>query len=140
MTVKDTRPIRDKNFQHMCANEILEYLQRRHFKYPVLIKTLQSPTNKEFQTIFIFLINDVIDPQFQWGRAGRKMEDDIILLLRDHKYRSVDSISKSSLAAVGSLHSWPNVLAMLHWLVNLSRVSFIQPPFCTNHISDSTLS
>ncbi|KAF8758374.1 Ran-interacting Mog1 protein [Rhizoctonia solani] len=95
MAVKDTRPIRDKSFQLMCANE-------------------------DFQTIFIFLINDVIDPNFQWGRAGRKMEDDIILLLKDHRYRSADTISKSSLAAVGSMHAWPNVLAMLHWLVNLS--------------------
>ncbi|CAE6408116.1 unnamed protein product [Rhizoctonia solani] len=120
MAVKDTRPIRDKTFQHMCANEVLDYLQQRQFKYPITLKTLTSPTNKDFQTIFIFLINDVIDPNFQWGRAGRKMEDDIILLLKDHRYRSADTISKSSLAAVGSMHAWPNVLAMLHWLVNLS--------------------
>lgn len=122
MTVKDTRPIRDKSFQLMCANEVLDYLQQRQFKYPITLKTLLSPTNKDFQTIFIFLINDVIDPQFQWGRAGRKMEDDIILLLKDHRYRSADAISKSSLAAVGSMHAWPNVLAMLHWLVNLSQL------------------
>ncbi|KAF8710786.1 HEC/Ndc80p family, partial [Rhizoctonia solani] len=120
MAVKDTRPIRDKSFQLMCANEVLDYLQQRQFKYPITLKTLTSPTNKDFQTIFIFLINDVIDPNFQWGRAGRKMEDDIILLLKDHRYRSADTISKSSLAAVGSMHAWPNVLAMLHWLVNLS--------------------
>ncbi|QRW14785.1 HEC/Ndc80p family domain-containing protein [Ceratobasidium sp. AG-Ba] len=120
MPVKDTRPIRDKAFQAACQRDILEYLQQRQYKYPVTIRTLQSPTTKEFREIFIFLINDVIDPHFQWGRAGRKIEDDILLLLKDHKYRAVDSISKSSLAAVGTMHAWPAVLAMLHWLVNLS--------------------
>jgi kinetochore protein NDC80 len=138
MAVKDTRPIRDKTFQHMCANEVLDYLQQRQFKYPITLKTLTSPTNKDFQTIFIFLINDVIDPNFQWGRAGRKMEDDIILLLKDHRYRSADTISKSSLAAVGSMHAWPNVLAMLHWLVNLSLVSMLGPQNSTiSHYSIS---
>ncbi|CUA72327.1 putative kinetochore protein NDC80 [Cryptococcus neoformans var, neoformans B-3501A] [Rhizoctonia solani] len=106
----------------MCANEILDYLLQRQFKYKLTLKTLLSPTGKDFQTIFIFLINDVIDPNFQWGRAGRKMEDDIILLLKDHRYRSADALSKSSLATVGSLHNWPHALAMLHWLVNLSLV------------------
>ncbi|EUC67138.1 kinetochore protein NDC80, putative [Rhizoctonia solani AG-3 Rhs1AP] len=120
MSVKDTRPIRDKTFQLMCANEILDYLQQRQFKYKLTLKTLLSPTGKDFQTIFIFLINDVIDPNFQWGRAGRKMEDDIVLLLKDHRYRSADALSKSSLTTVGSLHTWPHALAMLHWLVNLS--------------------
>ncbi|CAE6460134.1 unnamed protein product [Rhizoctonia solani] len=117
---KDPRPVRDKTFQLMCANEVLDYLQQRQFKYPITLKTMLSPTNKDFQTVFIFLINDVIDPNFQWGRAGRKMEDDIILLLKDHRYRAADTISKSSLTAVGSMHTWPHVLAMLHWLVNLS--------------------
>ncbi|KAG8758825.1 kinetochore-associated Ndc80 complex subunit ndc80 [Ceratobasidium sp. 428] len=120
MPVKDTRPVRDKTFQSMCQHDILQYLQQRQYKYPVTLRTLQSPTTKEFREIFIFLINDVIDPNFQWGRAGRKIEDDVILLLRDHRYRAVDSISKSSLTAVGTMHAWPAVLAMLHWLVNLS--------------------
>ncbi|KAG8748016.1 kinetochore-associated Ndc80 complex subunit ndc80 [Ceratobasidium sp. 414] len=120
MAVKDIRPIRDKSFQSMCQHDILEYLQQRQYKYPVTLRTLQSPTTKEFREIFIFLINDVIDPHFQWGRAGRKIEDDVILLLKDHRYRAVDSISKSSLTAVGTMHAWPAVLAMLHWLVNLS--------------------
>ncbi|KAG8681521.1 kinetochore-associated Ndc80 complex subunit ndc80, partial [Ceratobasidium sp. 394] len=120
MAVKDTRPIRDKSFQSMCQHDILEYLQQRQYKYPVTLRTLQSPTTKEFREIFIFLINDVIDPHFQWGRAGRKIEDDVILLLKDHRYRAVDSISKSGLTAVGTMHAWPAVLAMLHWLVNLS--------------------
>ncbi|CAE7227468.1 unnamed protein product [Rhizoctonia solani] len=120
MTVKDTRPIRDKSFQLMCANEILDYLLQRQFKYKLTLKTLLSPTGKDFHTIFVFLINDVIDPNFQWGRAGRKIEDDIILLLKDHRYRSADALGKTSLATVGSMHTWPNALAMLHWLVNLS--------------------
>ncbi|KAG9086347.1 kinetochore-associated Ndc80 complex subunit ndc80 [Ceratobasidium sp. 392] len=111
---------------HRPSEDILQYLQQRQYKYPATLRTLQSPTTKEFWGIFIFLINDVIDSNFQWGRAGRKIEDDVILLLRDHRYRAVDSISKSSLTALGTMHTWPAVLAMLHWLVNLSLTEKLQ--------------
>ena len=32
-------------------------------------------------------------------------------------------MSKSQISAVGSMHSWPNCLAMLNWMVDINMVT-----------------
>jgi len=115
---KDPRPIRDKNYQHICANNIINYLQLSAFPGAVTAKTLAQPTAKDFQTIFKYLYNRM-DPTYQFGAGGRKFEDEVVSTLKSLRYPFADQISKSQLMAVGSMHSWPGMLAMLNWLVEM---------------------
>ena len=39
------------------------------------------------------------------------------------RYPFVDTMSKSSISAVGSAHAWPGILAMLNWMTDINQVS-----------------
>jgi kinetochore protein NDC80 len=50
------------------------------------------------------------------------------MLMKALKYPFADQLTKSQLQAVGSLHTWPSLLAMLMWMVELIlMVAEIQP-------------
>ncbi|WVO16742.1 hypothetical protein L204_104426 [Cryptococcus depauperatus] len=115
---KDPRPIRDKTFQTNCMRNINHYLVATRYPSPITPKTFTSPTAKEFQSIFRFLVNDFIDQSLAWGK---KFEDDTLTILKDLKYPGMDSVSKTALTAPGAPQSWPNLLAMLNWLVDLCK-------------------
>lgn len=117
---KDPRPLRDKVFQSNCMRNVNEYLISVRYPLPLTAKTLTSPTAKEFQSIFKFLVNDLVDPGAAWGK---KFEDDTLSILKDLKYPGMDSVSKTALTAPGAPQSWPNMLAMLNWLVDLCKAS-----------------
>lgn len=118
---RETRPIKDRAYQAMMQRDVLDYLSQARCAIPNLsLKTLQTPTNREFHLIFQFLVNQY-DEHYLFGKE-RKPEEEIILLLRDMRYPLADTISKTSLAAPGSSSSWPNLLAMLHWMVNVLQV------------------
>lgn len=81
-----------------------------------------TPTGAQFQTIFKFLIGNV-DPNYEF--RGKKFEDEVGPALKMAQYPFADSITKSHLQAVGSQQSWPNMLAMLHWLVVMVEVRLL---------------
>ncbi|UOH82478.1 hypothetical protein LQV05_005180 [Cryptococcus neoformans] len=85
---KDPRPLRDKVFQSNCMRNVNEYLISVRYPLPLTAKTLTSPTAKEFQSIFKFLVNDLVDPGAAWGK---KFEDDTLSILKDLKYPGMDS-------------------------------------------------
>ncbi|WVR04399.1 hypothetical protein IAU60_001401 [Kwoniella sp. DSM 27419] len=116
--LKDTRPVRDKGFQSTCIGNISVYLGLVRYPSQLTPKTLVSPTAKEFQSIFRFLINDIIDVGMEWGK---RFEDDAITVLRDLRYPSMDSVTKTAIGAPGSPQAWPGLLAMLNWLVELCK-------------------
>ena len=82
---------------------------------------LLTPTAKDFQNILKFLISK-LDPGFRFGGMGKKFEEEVIPALRSILYPFPDSITKSHLQSIGSQQSWPNMLAMLHWIVVLIQV------------------
>ena len=84
-------------------------------------KTLVSPTAKDFFTLFKWLYNEFIDPAYAW--PAKNLVDDITAVLRDLRYPALDSISKTSFSAPGDTRSWPLLLALLSWLVDLAKVS-----------------
>lgn len=76
-------------------------------------KILNGPTTKEFQQVFEFLLS-----QFDPHRTPKeRLQDDFVTAMGQLGYPL--SISKSALQAVGTPHTWPNLLAVLVWAVEL---------------------
>lgn len=132
--VSDPRPLGDRAFANQCIRSLIKYLTEHGYNSAISPKILTRPTNKQFLDIMTFLIHQ-IDPHFV---IGQKYETDIALFLKGircagpHPHlpppaltaaRAPASypvgISKSSLTAVGSPHTWPNLLACMAWMVEL---------------------
>ncbi|WAQ84499.1 hypothetical protein PtA15_5A69 [Puccinia triticina] len=119
-TYKEPRP-RDRKTVAHWQHEVYEFLQERGYPEPLTIKTLQTPTTKDFQHIFKFIIQ-CSDPGHVWGVHGKKPEDEVIPLLKMMGYHAYDVLTKSGLQAPGSMHTWPTLLAMLHWIVTTIKL------------------
>lgn len=117
--IKDPRPIRDRTFQSDCHANIQEFLARRKVQLALTPKWLSSPTQRDFQNVFRFLADELVGPGFPWGK---KFEDDCLAIMRDLRYPVMDAVGKTALTAPGSPNAWPNVLAMLNWMVDLCKV------------------
>lgn len=115
---KDPRPIREKSFQLNCIKNLINFLTKTGYDKPISQKILTAPSTKDFQNIFKFLYSQ-LDPSFDFGK---KFEDEVPALLKGIRYPYAGDISKSSLLAVGSIHAWPSLLAMLNWMVELIMV------------------
>ncbi|BGP16949.1 hypothetical protein JCM10213_007394 [Rhodosporidiobolus nylandii] len=113
---KDPREPRQKPIRAAWAREIVVFCTENH--YTTDEKQLLQPTGTQFQALFKFLVN-MFDPSINFGSGGtkQKFEEEVLATLRMVQYPFTDSISKSHLQAIGSAQSWPNMLAMLHWLV-----------------------
>lgn len=121
LPLKDNRPIRDKQFQLMEQKQILKFLTDRQFTGNITLKILQSPTSKDFQTVFRFLF-EILDPCYVLCKGNKKFDDEIIPTLRYHRYPAADQINVKWMQAVGSMHAWPSMLAVLHWMTLLCIV------------------
>ncbi|PRP84451.1 kinetochore protein [Planoprotostelium fungivorum] len=108
----DPRNITDPAFKQMCVRTLLEYAFGHGYSGQVSVKILNSPTTKDFIGILTFLYNQ-IDPNY----TIVKLEEDAINLFKSLRYPV--NISKSALQSVGTMHTWPNLLAALHWFVEL---------------------
>ena len=132
-TLKDPRNIRDKAVQVNMRNTIYQWLQETEFPGTISKQTLLSPTAKDFRQIFEHLVS-LLDPSFEFAaeatqgqgrdKTAKKFEDDVLLVLKAHHYPFADAIDKKWLAAPASMHSWPQLLACLHWLVGMTKVSW----------------
>ncbi|CAI5502268.1 unnamed protein product [Closterium sp. Naga37s-1] len=109
----DPRPITSKAYQSRCADSVLEYLLAAGYDRSLNRKVLAMPSSKDFFRMAEFLLAR-IDPRF---KLGPKQDDDLLAALKWLGYPF--SISKNSLHSVGTPHTWPPLLAMLHWLVQL---------------------
>jgi len=115
---KDPRPIRDKNFQMEIIRQLISFLAKAGYPHPISQKILTAPSAKDFQQIFRFLYGQ-LDPGYDFGLGGRKFEEEVPVLMKGLRYPFAGDISKSQLVAVGSMHAWPGLLAMLGWMVEL---------------------
>jgi kinetochore protein NDC80 len=110
----DPRPITDKAFQQTCIHELLSFLHENTYPYPVTARCLTRPSAKDFTNVVTFMLRKV-DTDFQRDVAGLKFEDEVVLNFKGLGYPF--PISKTALVAAGSLHTWPALLAALHWLM-----------------------
>jgi SMC interacting uncharacterized protein involved in chromosome segregation len=111
--MSDPRPISDKSFQNACIRSLIAYLTSHGYDQPISPKALSTPTGKEFLHIVQFLFR-MVDPNIKFVS---KTEEEVPMLFKRVGYPF--AISKSALAAVGSPHTWPGLLAALSWLVEL---------------------
>jgi kinetochore protein NDC80 len=74
---------------------------------------LTRPAVKDFNNIAMFLFRQ-IDPYFT---CTGKFEDEVVAFFKFLGYPC--QISKANIAAVGSPHAWPSLLAAIMWLIEL---------------------
>jgi SMC interacting uncharacterized protein involved in chromosome segregation len=88
-----------------------------------LEKFLREPMTKDFFDIFKFLISQ-LDPQLEFEG---KMEDEIPLIMRRLRYPV--EVNRSKLQSICGPNTWPQLLAVLDWLIALIEVNdaLIQP-------------
>lgn len=75
-------------------------------------KQLKSPTTKDFQNVFAFLMSQSIPFTFH---PSKRLDENVMNALRFVGYPY--TVSKSALSAVGSSHTWPALLGVLSWLM-----------------------
>lgn len=101
------------------AQELLDYMTRRNFEIDMQMsltsKSLTSPTQKEFNSMFKWLYNRV-DPSY---RFQKNIDAEIPPLLKQLRYPFEKSITKSQIAAVGG-NNWHTFLGLLHWIMQLA--------------------
>lgn len=97
--------------------EIFLFLQSAGFE--ISPSTLSNIQGKEYRNIFEYLVLN-LDPMYMFS-AGR-FEDDFAPALKALRYPFAHSMDNKWLAAPASMHSWPPLLGVLHWLVEMCKV------------------
>ncbi|EAU88162.2 hypothetical protein CC1G_03834 [Coprinopsis cinerea okayama7 len=116
-SVKDPRPLRDKQYQAKMRQDILAYLQANGFE--ITMSTLTNIQGKDYRTIFDFLLL-TLDPYHILNQP--RFEDEFVPALKALRYPFAHQIDNKWLAAPASMHSWPSLLGVLHWLVEMCKL------------------
>ncbi|TFJ81071.1 hypothetical protein NSK_007714 [Nannochloropsis salina CCMP1776] len=110
---QDPRPNTDKGYIQASIRGLINYLTDHNYDQPFSAKILQRPTAKDFTYIVSFLFRQV-DGNF---RITGKLEDEVLAFFKAMRYPF--AISKASMQAVGTMHTWPTLLASITWMVEL---------------------
>ncbi|KDO28409.1 hypothetical protein SPRG_06646 [Saprolegnia parasitica CBS 223.65] len=113
--VMDPRPVADRSFMNNAIRLLVEYLSEHNYEHQINSHLLFKPMKKDFVYIMQFLFRQ-LDRNFEYSP---KIEDDVATCFRQLKYPF--PISKAALAAVGSPHSWPSLLAAISWMIELLK-------------------
>lgn len=118
----DPRPLRDRSYQTKIGQELLDYLAANNFemdsKHMLSQNIIKSPTQKDFNYMFQWLYHR-IDPSYRFQKG---IDQEVPPILTQLRYPYAKSITKSSLAAVGSQNSWHTFLGLLHWMMQLAQM------------------
>lgn len=110
----DPRPTSDRQFLAQTVQDIVSFLRENGYEEEITTKQLSHPTSRDFQKVFQFLISMCAPFEFY-----RRFEEEVPASLKFLSYPF--SLSKSALSAVGSPHTWPALLCVLAWLVELLK-------------------
>jgi len=117
---RDPRPLKDSAYRHEIAGKVFEYVVNNGFelemKHTLGPNSLKSPTQKDFSMVFQWLYKR-LDPNYNFQKA---IENEVLPILKTLRYPYASTITKSQLAAVGSMNSWPQFLGILHWMMELA--------------------
>lgn len=111
--ISDPRPLGDRKYTNKNTRTLVEYLTAHNYDKQITHKQVTAPSLKDFKNIVSFLFRQ-LDPNFEFSDS---FEEDVRDVLKKLGYPF--TISKSSLSAVGSPHTWPPILAMLCWVIEL---------------------
>jgi SMC interacting uncharacterized protein involved in chromosome segregation len=111
----DPRPFKDPSFQEECIKKIIDFLIKQAYDRTLTKKDLMSPQAKDFTNLFCFILSKI---RPDWNFSINKIDEDIIPILNELRYPGF--INKSHLIAVGAPNTWPHLLAVLAWLVELA--------------------
>lgn len=118
---RDPRPLRDRNYQAMMGQQLLEYLAQHGFememKHSLTSNTMKSPTQKDFNYMFQWLYRR-IDPNY---RFMKNIDQEVPPILKQLRYPYEKNITKSQIAAVGG-QNWSTFLGLLHWIMQLATM------------------
>lgn len=133
---RDPRPVGDKAYATQCARNVVDFLAARGFGRTIFLdKFLREPMTKDFFEIFKFLIAQ-LDPL--WEVEG-KLEDEVPVIMRRLHYPV--EVNRSKLQSICGPNTWPQLLAVLDWLIALIQVNdgLIQPAAeCNLDLADDT--
>ncbi|NXA09742.1 NDC80 protein, partial [Sapayoa aenigma] len=115
--IKDPRPLQEKAFIQQCIKQLCEFLVENAYAYNVSMKSLQSPSVKDFIKIFTFIYG-FLCPSYELGDA--KFEEEIPRIFKELGYPF--PLSKSSLYTVGAPHTWPQLVMALVWLIDCVKL------------------
>ena len=122
----EPRPVTDKAYVKASIAKLGAFLRARGYGGASTAAALGRPTGRDFEDMSCFLFTQL---DARWARdASRKFDDDFVDMFKRLHYPF--GISRTALAAVGTAHTWPPLLAALLWLADLisfdegSRESF----------------
>ncbi|KAH9057126.1 HEC/Ndc80p family-domain-containing protein [Lactarius deliciosus] len=115
--LKDTRPLRDRQYQTKMRQDIVSWLGGT--EYDISIQTLTNMTGKDYRNVFQFLLS-MLDPGYSFDPQVR-FEEEFVSALKCVQYPFVGQVDPKWLAAPASMHSWPSLLGVLHWLVCMCK-------------------
>ncbi|XP_039206969.1 kinetochore protein NDC80 homolog [Crotalus tigris] len=115
--IKEPRPLHDKAFIQQCIRQLCDFLLTYGYGPTVSVKSLQTPSVKDFVKIFSF-IYELFCPSYDL--LGSKFEEEIPRIFKDLGYPF--PLSKSSMYTVGAPHTWPQIVAALVWLIDCYKL------------------
>ncbi|XP_029434232.1 kinetochore protein NDC80 homolog [Rhinatrema bivittatum] len=115
--MKDPRPLQDKSFVQQCIRQLCEFLGENGYAPNISVKTLQSPSTKDFLKIFAFIYS-FLHPSYDIPAC--KFEEEIPRIFKELGYPF--PLSKSSMFTVGAPHTWPHIVAALVWLIGCVKI------------------
>ncbi|KAM9022470.1 kinetochore protein NDC80 homolog isoform 1-T2 [Ara ararauna] len=115
--IKDPRPLHDKAFIQQCIKQLCEFLAENDYAHNVSMKSLQSPSVKDFLKIFTFVYG-FLCPSYELPDS--KFEEEVPKVFKELGYPF--ALSKSSMYTVGAPHTWPQIVAALVWLIDCVKL------------------
>ncbi|NWU10945.1 NDC80 protein, partial [Cephalopterus ornatus] len=115
--IKDPRPLQEKAYIQQCIKQLCEFLVENGYAHNVSMKSLQSPSVKDFLKIFTFIYG-FLCPSYELPDS--KFEEEIPKIFKELGYPF--ALSKSSLYTVGAPHTWPQIVAALVWLIDCVKL------------------
>ncbi|XP_050814606.1 kinetochore protein NDC80 homolog isoform X1 [Gopherus flavomarginatus] len=115
--LKDPRPLHDKAYIQQCIRQLCEFLVEKGYAQNVSVKSLQTPSTKDFFRIFAF-IYAFLCPSYELPDS--KIEEEIPKVFKELGYPF--PLPKSSMYTVGVPHVWPQVAAALVWLIDCIKI------------------
>lgn len=111
----------DKAVKLQYGREIHNFLLQNQYPNQIQVKDLvQGPSSTDFWRVFEFLYR-IVDEDFRFNPTDDKPQ---VFLDSIKTIGYPFNISNSHLKTIGSPHSWPYLLGVLHWMLNPIQASF----------------